>query len=146
MASVNTVILVGNVVRKPEARFTASGTAVCNLTVATNEVWSDKQGQKHERAEFHRIVSWGKQAETCAEFLDKGRQVYVEGSLRTRQWTDKNGQERYTTEVQATKVLFLGARPQGTPAAESTELPPEVEASMPVDPEEEAALHALNKK
>ncbi len=108
MASVNKVILVGNLGRDPEVRYTQSGTAVANFTLATNEVWNDKAGAKQERTEWHRIVVWGKQAEVAREYLSKGRQVYIEGSLQTRQWDDKEGNKRSTTEIKANRVIFLG--------------------------------------
>lgn len=108
MASVNKVILVGNLGRDPEVRYTQSGTAVANFTLATNEVWNDKAGVKQERTEWHRIVVWGKQAEVAREYLSKGRQVYIEGSLQTRQWDDKEGNKRSTTEIKANRVIFLG--------------------------------------
>lgn len=106
--SVNKVILVGRLGQNPEVRYTPSGAAVANFSVATNESWVDKQGQKQERTEWHRIVVWGRQAENCAQYLAKGRQVYLEGRMQTRQWQDKDGQTKYTTEVQAQTVQFLG--------------------------------------
>jgi single-strand DNA-binding protein len=108
MARVNKVILVGNLGRDPELRYTASGTAVANFTMATSERWSDPSGEKKERTEWHRIVVWGKQAEIVGEYLRKGKQVYVEGSLQTREWTDREGQKRTTTEVRAQRVQMLG--------------------------------------
>lgn len=107
--SVNKVILVGRLGQNPEVRYTPSGAAVANFSVATNESWTDKSGQKQERTEWHRVVVWGKLAELCAQYLAKGRQCYVEGRLQTRQWQDKDGQTKYTTEVQAQTVQFLGA-------------------------------------
>ncbi|MBI3182686.1 MAG: single-stranded DNA-binding protein [Myxococcales bacterium] len=107
---VNKAILIGNLGADPEVRFTPGGQAVANFRIATNEVWTDKQGQKQERTEWHRIVVWGKQAEACGEYLKKGRQCFVEGRLQTREWTDKEGKKNYTTEVVATSVLFLGGR------------------------------------
>jgi single-strand DNA-binding protein len=113
MASVNKVILIGNLGRDPEIRFTASGAPVCNFSLATNEQWKDKNGQKQERTEWHRIVVWGKQAEICKEYLAKGRQVYVEGNLQTREWNDREGNKRTTTEIRAARIQLLG-RPDGT--------------------------------
>ncbi len=107
--SVNKVILVGRLGQNPEVRYTPSGAAVCNFSVATNESWTDKSGQKQERTEWHRVVVWGKLAELCNQYLQKGRQVYLEGRLQTRQWQDKENQTRYTTEIQAQTVQFLGA-------------------------------------
>jgi len=117
-SGVNKVILVGNLGKDPEVRYTPAGAAVANFTIATNENWTDKQGQKQERTEWHRIVVWGKAAELCGEYLSKGRQVYIEGRLQTREWTNKEGAKQYTTEVVAHPVggvVFLsgGERGQG---------------------------------
>ncbi len=108
MASVNKAIIIGNLGKNPEVRFTQSGQPVCNFTIATNERWTDKGGQSQERTEWHRIVVWGKQAEHCGQYLSKGRSVYVEGRIQTREWTDKEGKKNYTTEIVATNVTFLG--------------------------------------
>jgi len=108
MASVNKVILVGHLGRDPELRYTPSGAAVANFTLATNEAWTDKSGEKQERTEWHRIVVWGKQAEIVGEYLAKGKQVFIEGSLQTREWNDKEGNKRQTTEVKALRVIMLG--------------------------------------
>jgi single-strand DNA-binding protein len=106
---INKVILIGNLGKDPEVRFTPSGQAVANFNIATTDSWTDKSnGQKQERTEWHRIVVWGKLAELCGEYLKKGRQCYVEGRLQTREWTDKEGQKKYTTEVVANTVQFLG--------------------------------------
>jgi len=110
MASVNKVILVGNLGRDPELRYIPSGQAVANFTLATNERWRDKDGNNQERTEWHRIVVWGKSAENCAQFLQKGRSVYIEGKLQTQEWEDKDGNKRRTTEVVAQTVQFLGGR------------------------------------
>jgi single-strand DNA-binding protein len=115
--SVNKVILVGRLGQNPETRYTPGGSAVCNFSVATSESWIDKSGQKQERTEWHRIVAWGKLAELCQQYLSKGRQVYVEGKLQTRQWQDQTGQTRYTTEIQAQTVQFLGANTAATASA-----------------------------
>jgi len=109
MASVNKVILIGNLGADPEVRFTGSGQSVGSFRIATTDYWLDKNKQKQERTEWHRIVVWGRQAETCKEYLSKGRPVYVEGRLQTREWTDKEGNKRYTTEIVAQRVQFLGA-------------------------------------
>ncbi len=114
MASLNKVILIGNLGRDPEVRYTQNGTAVANFTLATNEVWTDKGGERQERTEWHRIVVWGKQAEIVREYLAKGRQVYVEGSLQTRQWDDREGNKRTTTEIKAARVLMLGRPPSSS--------------------------------
>lgn len=108
---VNKVILIGNLGADPEVRFTPGGQAVANFRVATNESWTDKNGQKQERTEWHRIVVWGKLAELCGEYLKKGRQAYIEGRLQTREWTDKEGKKNYTTEIVANTVQFLGGGP-----------------------------------
>jgi single-strand DNA-binding protein len=108
MAGVNKVILVGNLGADPELRYTGSGTAVADLRVATSRRWTDRQGSQQEDTQWHRIVVWGKQGENCKEYLSKGRQVYIEGRLQTRQWEDRDGNKRYTTEVVAQEVQFLG--------------------------------------
>jgi single-strand DNA-binding protein len=107
--SVNKVILIGHLGAKPELKYLPSGQAVCEMRLATNEVFNDKQNQRQERTEWHRVVVWGKSAENCAQYLDKGRQVYIEGRLQTRSWDDKNtGEKRYMTEIVANQVTFLG--------------------------------------
>jgi len=116
MASVNKVILVGNLGADPETRYTASNDAVANIRVATTETWKDKNGEKQERTEWHTVVFFGKLAEIVGEYLKKGRQVYVEGSLRTRKWQDKSGQDRYTTEIVASDMKMLGSRTGGADA------------------------------
>lgn len=113
---VNKVILIGNLGSNPEVRFTPGGQAVANFRIATNESWTDKQGQKQERTEWHRIVVWGKLAELCGEYLTKGRQCFIEGKLQTREWTDKEGKKNYTTEVVAQNVQFLGGKGEGAGA------------------------------
>ncbi|MCE1172614.1 MAG: single-stranded DNA-binding protein, partial [Azovibrio sp.] len=111
MASVNKVIIVGNLGRDPEVRYSASGDAMCNITVATTDTWKDKAtGERKEATEWHRISFFGRLAEIAGQYLKKGSQVYVEGSLRTRKWTDKEGQERYTTEIRADEMKMLGGR------------------------------------
>lgn len=118
MASVNKVILLGNLGRDPEVRFTQGGTPVANFTMATTDRWSDPSGEKKEKTEWHRIVVWGKQAEIAGEYLKKGRPVFVEGSLQTREWTDREGNKRYTTEARAQRLQLLG-RPDDRGAAAS---------------------------
>jgi single-strand DNA-binding protein len=108
MASVNKVILVGNLGADPELRYTNTGTAVANFRIATNDQWTDKNGEKQERAEWHNIVAWGKLGEVCGRYLKKGRPVYVEGRLQTRSWEDQSGNKRYTTEVVAQVMQMLG--------------------------------------
>ncbi len=110
--SVNKVILIGRLGQNPEVRHTPSGQSVANFTLATNESWTDKQGQKQERTEWHRVVVWGKLADLCGQYLSKGRQCFIEGKLQTRQWQDKDGQTKYTTEVLASTVQFLGGNAQ----------------------------------
>lgn len=106
--AVNIAIVAGNLGRDPEVRFTQSGRAVANLSVATSEVWTDQEGNRQERTEWHRVVVFGKSAESCGQYLAKGRQVCVQGRIQTRKWTDQNGQDRYTTEIVAQRVDFLG--------------------------------------
>lgn len=130
--SVNKVILLGRLGQDPELKYTPGGAAVCNFSVATTEAWTDKQGQKQEKTEWHRIVVWGKLAELCNQYLAKGRQAFLEGRLQTRSWDDKDGTKRYTTEILASTVQFIGGATTGAnnsvdksynqsaPAAEST--------------------------
>lgn len=108
MGSVNKVILIGNLGADPELKYTPSNRPVCNLSVATNETWKNKEGEKQERVEWHRVQVWGDQAENCQKYLAKGRSVYIEGKLQTRSWEDKEGKKRYTTEIVAERVVFLG--------------------------------------
>jgi len=110
MSGVNKVILVGNLGANPEMRFTQGGQAVANLRLATSERWTDKSGQKQETTEWHRVVVFGKQAEIVGQYLTKGRQVYIEGRLQTRQWQDQQGQKRFTTEVVAQNMRFVGGK------------------------------------
>jgi len=118
MASVNRVIIVGRLGRDPELRYTQSGTAVCSLSVATDESYTDRDGNKVDRTEWHRITCFQKQAENCANFLAKGSLIYVEGSLTTRKWQDQQGQDRYTTEIKAERVQFLDRKGEGQGGAE----------------------------
>jgi single-strand DNA-binding protein len=108
MGSVNKVILVGNLGRDAELRYTPGGAAVATINMATTEVWNDKGGQRQEKTEWHRVVLWGKTAESLNEYLTKGKQIYVEGRLQTRQWDDKDGNKRYTTEIRGDRVVLLG--------------------------------------
>ena len=107
---VNKVILIGNLGQDPELRSTPSGTPVATFTLATNESWTDRDGQRQERTEWHRVVAWAKLAEICGEYLRKGRQVYIEGRLTTRSWEDRQGNQRKTTEIVAQQMLMLGGR------------------------------------
>ena len=110
MGSINKVILIGNLGRDVELRYTPSGAPVATLSLATTEVWNDKSGQRQEKTEWHRVVLWGKQAESLQEYLLKGRQIYIEGRLQTRQWDDRDGKKRYTTEIRADRLVLLGSR------------------------------------
>jgi single-strand DNA-binding protein len=122
MASVNRVIIIGNAGRDPETRYTPSGDAVTNLTVATTESWKDKNtGEKKEITEWHRITFYRKLAEIVGQYVKKGTQIYVEGRLQTRKWTDKEGVERYTTEIIADSMQLLGSRQGGSPRGASDE-------------------------
>jgi single-strand DNA-binding protein len=123
MASVNKVIIVGNLGRDPETRYLPSGEAVTNISVATTSTWKDKaSGEKKEETEWHRVSAFGRLAEIMGEYLKKGSQVYIEGQLRTRKWQDKEGKDRYTTEIRADVMQMLGSRagsgePRGEPPA-----------------------------
>ena len=108
MAAVNKAIILGNLGRDPEVRFTQSGRAVANFTVATTDTWFDQENGRQERTDWHNIVVWGKQAETCGQYLSTGRQVYVEGRIQTRSYDDRDGNKRYVTEIVAQRVQFLG--------------------------------------
>jgi single-strand DNA-binding protein len=113
MASVNKVILIGNLGRDPEMRYTQGGTAVCTLNIATTRVYTNKSNDRVEETEWHRVVVWSKQAESCNQYLSKGRQVYIEGRLQTRSYEDKEGVKKYSTEIIAEQVQFLGSRGEG---------------------------------
>ena len=119
MSGVNKVILIGRLGQDPEVRYTPSGQAVANFTMATSENWTGKDGQKQERTEWHRIVVWGRLAELCKDYLRKGRQVYIDGKLQTRSWDDKEGKKRYTTEIVANTVQFLGTAPDKVETTDS---------------------------
>jgi single-strand DNA-binding protein len=110
MASVNKVILIGNLGRDPETRFLPDGGAITNISIATTDVWKDKSGDKQEKTEWHRVAFFGKLAEIAGEYLKKGSQVYVEGRLQTRKWQDKEGHEKFTTEIIADRMQMLGSR------------------------------------
>ena len=114
MASVNKVILIGNLGKDPEIRYAPSGSAICNITLATSRNWKDKTtGERQEETEWHRVVFFDRMAEVAGEYLKKGKSVYIEGRLKTRKWTDKEGAEKYTTEVMADKMEMLGSREGG---------------------------------
>jgi len=121
---INKVILVGNLGKDPEIRYSAGGAAIANITIATSDSWKDKQtGEKQERTEWHRVVFFNRLAEVVGEYLKKGAQVYIEGRLQTRKWQDKEGQDRYTTEIVANEMQMLGGRtsPGEPPAARHTQ-------------------------
>ena len=124
MPSINKVILIGHAGRDPELRYTAGGTPVATVSVATTDRWKDPQSdERRERTEWHRIVAWGRQAELLGEYLAKGALVYVEGSLQTREWTDREGGKRTTTEIRARRVLVLGQRSHDGSAREAQTVP-----------------------
>ena len=136
MSGVNKVILVGNLGANPEMRFTQGGQAVANLRIATTERWNDRSGQKQESTEWHRVVVFGKTAEIVGQYLTKGRQVYIEGRIQTRQWQDQQGQKRYTTEIVAQRVQMLGGRgerPTEESGAEAGAMVPADEGGEPAD-------------
>jgi len=110
---VNKVTLIGNLGQDPELRYTGSGTAVCNMRLATNESYTDRDGEEVQQTEWHRIVAWGRLGEICNEYLDKGSQVYFEGKLQTNEWEDRDGNQRETTEIRAQEVMFLDSNRQG---------------------------------
>jgi len=129
MASVNKVILVGNLGRDPETRYSPDGAAITNVTIATSDRWKDKaSGEMKEATEWHRVVFFGRLAEIAGEYLKKGRPVYVEGKLRTRKWTDKDGHERYTTEIVADNMQMLGSREGAGGDVEDSAAPPRASA------------------
>ena len=127
---VNKVILVGNLGADPETRYSASGTAMCTIRIATTDSWKDKQtGERQEKTEWHRVKFFGRLAEIAGEYLKKGRQVYIEGSLRTDKYTDKEGVERYSTDIIANEMQMLGGRPDGASRSEGGERAPRPAAS-----------------
>lgn len=113
MASVNKAILIGNLGKDPEVRYMPSGEAIANITLATTDSWKDKSGEKQERTEWHRVSFFGRQAEVVGEYLKKGSSIYVEGRIQTRKWQDKEGQDRYTTEIVADRMQMLGGKSSG---------------------------------
>ena len=125
MASVNKVILIGNLGRDPEVRYAPSGSAICNVTIATTRNWKNRDsGEKQEETEWHRVVFYDRLAEIAGEYLKKGRPVYVEGRLKTRKWTDKDGQDRWTTEIVTEQMQLLGSREgMGGPPADDGDRP-----------------------
>ena len=134
MAGVNKAILIGNLGVDPEVRYTPSGRAVANFRIATSEQWTDKDGRKQDRTEWHRIVAWGRLGEICGEYLHKGRQVYIEGKLQTRAWEDRDGNKRYTTEVVAQTMQMLGsAGREGRAESPDERFPVEEPITIPDD-------------
>lgn len=135
MASLNKVMILGNLGQDPELRHTANGKAVTTLRVATNEVWNDASGQRQERTEWHSVVVWGRQAETCKQYLSKGRTVFAEGRLQTRKWQDQSGSDRYTTEIVADRIQFIGGGGAGGGGGErsgyDSEPPPPADDDIP---------------
>jgi len=138
MAGINKAILVGRLGADPEVRYTPSGVAVANFNIATSEEWKDKDtGEKKERTEWHRIVVWGKLGELCGEYLSKGRQVYIEGRIQTRSWDDRDGNKRYTTEIIANDVQFLGGRDAGSESRPASGAPASDFARSPMQAPED---------
>jgi len=134
MAGINKVILVGNLGRDPEVRYTPSGTAVANFTLATTETWTDRDGEKQSHTEWHRIVAWRRLGEICGEYLSKGKQVYIEGRIRTREWEDQEGNKRRTTEIEAQTMQMLGSRAPDEPLSDkSSGAKPEKRSSGPTE-------------
>jgi len=133
---INKVILVGNLGADPETRYTPSGSAVTNIRLATSESWKDKQtGEQQERTEWHRVVFFDRLAEIAAEYLRKGSQVYVEGSIQTRKWQDQSGQDRYTTEIKARDMTMLGGRAgAGAPAGGDYQSRPKAQQPAAAEP------------
>lgn len=127
----NKAILIGNLGRDPEMRYTPSGVAVANFSIATSETWTNKDGEKETRTEWHRIVAFGKLGEICGEYLAKGRQVYIEGRIQTRDWEDKEGIKRYTTEIVANQMIMLGSK-DTTVASDSFGGPPPAESQSSI--------------
>ncbi len=114
MSSLNKIMLIGNLGRDPEIRYTPEGTPVANFSIATSENWTDKSGSRQEHTEWHNIVAWNRLADLSQKYLSKGRQVYIEGRIRTREWNDREGNKRRTTEVIATQMVLLGSRTQSS--------------------------------
>jgi len=132
MGSVNKVLLVGNLGRDAELRYTPGGVSVATINMATTEVWNDKAGKKQEKTEWHRVVLWGKQAEGLSEYLVKGKQVYVEGRLQTRSWDDKDGQKRYTTEIRCDRIVLLGGNSEARTSSYGRQVVRDEEMAQPV--------------
>lgn len=118
---INKVILIGNIGQAPELRYTQNGKAVCNMSLATNEVFTDDDDNEVQNTEWHNVVAWGRLAEVCHEYLQKGSQVYLEGKIETQEWTDQNGNTRYNTEVVAREVKFLDSKEKTEMSGSQTE-------------------------
>jgi len=131
--SLNKVMLIGNLGKDPEIRFIPSGTAVANFSVATTESWTGKDGNKEEKTEWHKIVAWGKLAEIINQYLSKGERVYIEGRLQTREWEDRDGNKRWTTEIVANQMIMLGGRGEGATGGRSTGSTKKAEEPPPDD-------------
>lgn len=129
MASVNKAILIGNLGKDPEVRYMPSGEAIANITLATTDTWKDKSGEKQEKTEWHRVSFFGRLAEIVGEYLKKGSPVYVEGRIQTRKWQDKEGQDRYTTEIVADRMQMLGSKSSGSGSFEVVENKPAAASS-----------------
>ncbi len=133
MSSLNKVMLIGNLGKDPEVRFTPDGSPVASFSLATGEVWTDKSGTRQERTEWHNIVVWNKLADLAKRYLSKGRQVYIEGRIRTREWDDREGNKRRTTEIIASQMVLLGSRPQGGEGAAAVPQPVQKVAPAEID-------------
>jgi single-strand DNA-binding protein len=144
MASVNKVILIGNLGADPETRYLPSGDAVTNIRIATTETWKDKNGEKQEHTEWHRVAFFGRLAEIAGEYLKKGSPVYVEGRLQTRKWQDKDGQERYTTEIRADRMQLLGGRGASTEPMSREPAPAAQEGGAKAQPRKGGAFDEMD--
>lgn len=142
-ASLNMVQIIGRLGRDVDLKYSQSGTAVANISIATDESYTDRNGTKVDRTEWHRIVAYGKTAENCANFLAKGNLVYVEGSLQTRKWTDQQGQERYTTEIKAQRVQFLERKGDGQPQGTGQQGPPRQQARRQGNLDQDSDVDAI---
>lgn len=135
MLGVNKVILIGNLGRDPELRYTPGGQPIVNFTLATTERWNDKNGQRQERTEWHSIVAWGRLAELANQYLKKGRAAFVEGRITTRSWDDRDGNKKYRTEIVASQIQFLSSGPGGQSGAEGPAVPESASRNAPAEPE-----------
>jgi single-strand DNA-binding protein len=134
MSSLNKVLLIGRLGKDPEIRYTADGSPVANFSLATSDFWTDKNGTRQERTEWHNIVAWNKLADLSKRYLTKGRQIYIEGRLRTREWDDRDGNKRRTVEVIASQLVLLGSRPEGMEAGGASAPRPNRTASESEEP------------